>query len=58
VNETVKSRNSSDIGTGHIDSGKEEIKLKDFDSSKTRNWPQYKADLLTLLDSLEEQIKT
>jgi len=53
VDESTQERTGDDIGTKHIDDGREKIKLTGFDSAATEDWQTYKAELLALLDELE-----
>lgn len=58
ANTDVHGRSGEEIGSGHVDNDQGELELDGFQGGVRQGWGDVKAELLEILDSLEETINT
>lgn len=46
-----------EIGTKHVDNGKNELKLDNFISGDRKDWRLYKVELIAIIESIQQNIK-
>jgi len=56
VDTSVQGRNDEEIGTLHVDNDQGELELDGFENGERKGWTQIRAELLEILDGLEETI--